>query len=130
MDLSGHSLCSKVGSLPCLGVMATGGRGSLVLTPEGSPSLGLVEAPQVSSLIIKPIHRGTPAVAQWVHDLTAGSSHCGSVEMNLISIHEDAGSIPGPTQGVKDPALARAVVYVTDVAWIWHCCGCGIGWQP
>ena len=106
MDLSGHSLCSKVGSLPCLGVMATGGRGSLVLTPEGSPSLGLVEAPQVSSLIIKPIHRGTPAVAQWVHDLTAGSSHCGSVEMNLISIHEDAGSIPGPTQGVKDPALA------------------------
>ena len=32
-------------------------------------------------------------------------SHRGSVVMNLISIHEDVGSIPGLTQGVKDPAL-------------------------
>ena len=34
------------------------------------------------------------------------SSHCGSVEVNLTSIHEDTGSIPGPVQWVEE----------------WHCC--------
>ena len=41
---------------------------------------------------------------------TFGSSHCGSAVTKPVSIHEDAGLIPGLAQWVKDPKLPQAVV--------------------
>jgi len=42
---------------------------------------------------------------------------------NLTGVH--GGLIPGLAQWVENPALTQAAVWVTNVAQICGCCGCG-----
>ena len=59
------------------------------------------------SLLAPPATQGlVRCLPQWpTKQADIGSSHCGSAVMHLTSIHEDAGSIPGLTQWIKDQAL-------------------------
>ena len=58
-----------------------------------------------------------------MHIINLGSSCHGSIEMNLTSIHEDTGSIPGLAQWLKDPALLSlwcrlaAIALIKPLAW-------------
>ena len=40
-----------------------------------------------------------------IQNVGLGSPHCGTMETNLTSSHEDSGSIPELAQWVRDPVL-------------------------
>ena len=51
------------------------------------------------------------------------------MELSLTGKHGVTGLVPSLTLWVGDPALPWAVVWVMDVAQVWHCCGSGMGQQ-
>ena len=88
---------------------------SLAPGPEwvkGGVAVAVVQAPAAAP--IRPPGLGTSIYHRCGHEEKKkanvklnvfGSSHHGSVVMNLTSIHKDAGLMPGLAQWVKDPLL-------------------------
>ena len=60
----------------------------------------------------------SPPHQQVFRNAEMGVSTAAQQLMNLTSIHEDAGLIPGLAQWVKNLAWPWAVVKVTDTAWM------------
>ena len=51
-----------------------------------------------------------PESKKFLKKMSGWSSYCGAAETNPTSIYEEAGSIPGPAQWVKDLVLLQTVM--------------------
>ena len=71
--------------------------------------------------------------SKWIRDINVKrkkkkrSSHRGSVVTNSSSMHEDAGSIPGLAQWVKQSGIAVSYSVCCSCCSDLALCGCGIG---
>ena len=63
----------------------------------------------------------------WMENLPSGSSHCGSVGYKLGSMRTWVPSLAS-LSGLRI-WLCRELWCRSDTAQIWHCYGCGVGWQ-
>ena len=66
---------------------------------------------------------GTPRIINFLKNKQTRSSHCGSVETNLTSICEDAGSIPGLVQWVVAVSCGVVHRFGLDPTLLWLWCG-------